>query len=200
MSTPSAADLLKQQLRRGWLDARRVLDGLTEDEYGWEPVEGCWSVRPREAGRRGWGAGDFVCEDAWPPPDPLPMTTIAWRVVHLAAWTDVYRGFAFEGARPDLNDAIVPGTVSEGVAWLFRAQDQFLAAVDALTDDEVFESRPAHWGEAVPVVRLVSALLTEHVHHLAEVGTLRDLRRGHAANQSPPLKSADPEWWSGRSG
>lgn len=26
---------------------------------------------------------EFVCEDAWPPPNPLPTTTIAWRVIHL---------------------------------------------------------------------------------------------------------------------
>ncbi|MGH3663611.1 MAG: DinB family protein, partial [Micromonosporaceae bacterium] len=30
----------QHQLRPG-------LDGLTDDEYFWEPVAGCWSVRPR---------------------------------------------------------------------------------------------------------------------------------------------------------
>jgi hypothetical protein len=25
---------------------RPRLDGLTDDEYFWEPVEGCWTVRP----------------------------------------------------------------------------------------------------------------------------------------------------------
>ena len=76
---PSAADVLKVQLRHSWLEARRVLDGLTEDEYLWEPVSPCWSVRRRGTSVRGWGSGEFVCEDSWPPPDPLPTTTIAWR-------------------------------------------------------------------------------------------------------------------------
>lgn len=145
----------------------------------------------------GWGAGDFVCEDAWPPPDPLPTTTIAWRVIHLAAWTDIYRQFAFEEARPDLNDAVVPGDWRAGLAWLYGAQDEFIASVAGLNDESVFEARPAHWGESVPVVRLVTTMLTEHVHHLAEIGVLRDLRRGHALSQPRPSAVPDRNWWMG---
>ena len=200
MTTPSAAELLKVQLRSGWLNARRTLEGLTDDEYWWEPVEGCWSVRRRADATRGWGRGDIVCEDAWPPPDPLPVTTIAWRVIHLAAWTDVYRGFAFEGTRPDLMDFEIPGDMAAGMAWLIDAQDRLLARLDELDDAGVFEPRPAHWGESVPVVRLATALLTEHVHHLAEVGALRDLRRGHAVSPPPPAEHPAPAWWSGPDG
>lgn len=183
------------QLTEAWLDARRVLDGLTDDEYLWEPVSPCWSVRRRSPSVRGWGSGEFVCEDAWPAPDPLPATTIAWRVVHLAAWTDIYRAYAFEGARPDLDDAVVPPDVAAGTAWLLRAQDGFIAHVAELTDESLFEARPAHWGESVPVVRLVTTMLIEHVHHLAEVGALRDLRRGHAISARPrrhPRRAGGP--------
>lgn len=197
MSLPSAADLLKVQLRHAWLDARRVLDGVTEDEYFWEPASPCWSVRRRSSSVRGWGSGEYVCEDAWPPPDPLPTTTIAWRVIHLAAWTDIYRQFAFDRTQPDLNDADVPGDFNAGLAWLYRAQDRFIDAVDGLTAETVFEPRPAHWGQSVPVVRLVATMLTEHVHHIAEIGVLCDLRSGHALSQPPPPPMADPSWWSG---
>ncbi len=198
MSTPSAAALLKHQLRHSWLNARRMVDDLTEDEYFWEPATPCWSVRRCDASIRGWGAGDFVCEDTWPPPpEPLPTTTIAWRVVHLAAWTDIYRGFAFEDTRPDLNDADVPGSASEGLGWLIRAQDGFLRAVDGLGEDAVFDPRPPHWGESVPLAGLITTMMTEHVHHLAEIGALRDGRRGHAVNL-PPASVPSPDWWEGQ--
>jgi len=189
--------LLKVQLKHAWGDARRVLDGVTEDEYFWAPASPCWSVRSRESSERGWGSGAYVCEDAWPPPEPLPITTIAWRVIHLAAWTDIYRQFAFDGVQPDLNDADVPGDFSAGLAWLYRAHDHFIEAVDGLSAEAVFELRPAHWGELVPVVRLVTTMLTEHVHHVAEIGVLRDLRRGHARSQPLPTPIPDPSWWSG---
>jgi hypothetical protein len=188
---PSAADVLKAQLRYAWVNERWVLEDLDEDEYFWEPTPLCWSVRRRAPEVRGWGKGEFVCEDAWPSPEPLPMTTIAWRVIHLAAWTDIYRQWTFTDERPTLRDADVPGTASGGVAWLYDAQDQFMSAVDALDDDSVFALRPAHWGESVLVVDLISLMLAEHVHHLAEVGVLRDLRRGHARTRPlPPPASA----------
>ena len=56
----------------------------------------------------------------------------------------------FTNTRPDLNDATVPGDFGAGIAWLSRAQDEFIATVVALTDQSVFESRPAYWGELVP--------------------------------------------------
>nr|BFE77476.1 hypothetical protein GCM10020093_000770 [Planobispora longispora] len=42
--------LLTEQLDWHWENHLRPgLDGLTDDEYFWEPVDGCWSVRPRGA-------------------------------------------------------------------------------------------------------------------------------------------------------
>jgi DinB superfamily len=187
---------LKVQLRNAWSYSRSVLDGIVEQEYFWEPAPLNWSVRRRETASRGWGSGEFVCEDAWPPPEPLPITTIAWRVIHLAAWTDIYRVFAFEDSRADLNDSEVPGDCFGGLAWLRRSQDQFMAAVDSLTDESMFEMRPAHWGEAIPAARLVTSMLTEHVHHIAEIGVLRDLHRGCALGQPPPPTPPGPPWWS----
>src|SRR5262245_34976865 len=100
----SAADVLKAQLRSAWTHDRWLLEELGDDEYFWEPVPSCWSVRRRAPGIRGWGKGEFVCEDAWPPPSPLPVTTIAWRVIHLAAWTGVYRNWTFSDERPTIAD------------------------------------------------------------------------------------------------
>lgn len=180
MALPSAADVLRKQVRDAWLSARWLLEDLDDDEYFWEPTPVCWSVRRRAPEIHGWGKGEFVCEDAFPAPDPLPVTTIAWRVTHLAAWTDIYRHWTFGDERPTLRDAEVPGHAAGGVAWLCDAQDRFMSAVDTLDDAAVFELRPAHWGESVPVMQLVTMMLTEHVHHLAEIGVLRDLRRGNA--------------------
>jgi hypothetical protein len=197
VSLPSAADVLKAQLRHAWVNARWVLEDVTEDEYHWEPAPLCWSVRRRDPSVRGWGTGEFVCEDDWPPPEPVPVPTIAWRVIHLAAWTDIYRDWTFGDTRPGLNDFEVPGDAAAGLAWLYQAQDDFTTAVDALDDASVFELRLAHWGEPLPVVHLVTSMLTEHVHHIAEIGVLRDLRRGHARSQPPPPPTPGPSWWSG---
>lgn len=196
MVSPSAADLLKIQLRHVWVNARWVLEDLAEDEYRWEPAPLCWSIRQRSPDVAGWGAGQWVCEDEWPPPEPVPVTTIAWRIVHLAAWTDIYRDWTFGGATAHLQDIEIPGDCDGGLSWLHGAQDAFTAAVDEVTDEAMFDLRPAHWGEALPIAHLVTSMLTEHVHHIAEVGVLRDLHRGRARSQPPPSPTPGPSWWS----
>ena len=200
MSGGSVAEVLSVQLDQAWADGRSVLNGLTDDEYFWEPVEGCWTVRPRTDASVGWGAGEFVCEDTWPPPDPLPVTTIAWRVTHLAAWLEVYHDFTFGDARLGLQDLDVRSTALGGVDWLLDAQRRWADAVRSVVDDEVFELRPAHWGQQVPLLSLVSMMTIECRHHLAEVGLLRDLRRGRALLQPPPVVIDAPRWWRGPDG
>ncbi len=65
--------------------AAPALNGLTDEEYRWEPVAGVWNVRPRGTSRApiAAGRGDFTIDFAMPEPDPPPVTTIAWRIGHL---------------------------------------------------------------------------------------------------------------------
>src|SRR2546429_5641890 len=58
-----------------WERLRGRIEGLTDEEYLWEPVAGCWSIRRREDGvwRAGWPL---------PPPPPAPLTTLSPRPSH----------------------------------------------------------------------------------------------------------------------
>lgn len=49
---------------------RPRMEGLTDAEYLWEPVEGGWSVRQD-------ASGTWRQEFVQPEPDPPPFTTIA---------------------------------------------------------------------------------------------------------------------------
>jgi hypothetical protein len=67
------------------------LRGLTDEEYFWEPVPGAWSVRPD-------AQGVLVQDGARvPPPVPPPVTTIAWRIVHIAVGVFHTRASTFFG-------------------------------------------------------------------------------------------------------
>jgi len=186
----STDQVLGALLRQAFDHVRWLLEDVDEADCFWEPAFPCWSVRRREAAARGWGTGDWVCEDAWPAPDPLPVTSIAWRMAHLAAWTDVYRNWTFEDQSFNLARFDVPGTRDGLAEWLCSAQDRFRAEVDVLDDAQLAEPRPAHWGAHLPIHRLVSTMAIEHIHHGAEIGLLRDLRRGHARVQPLPMEEA----------
>jgi hypothetical protein len=54
------------------------LEGLTDEEYFWEPAVGCWSLRQD-------GDGGWMMDRQGPrEPDPPPLTTLAWCIVHVA--------------------------------------------------------------------------------------------------------------------
>jgi hypothetical protein len=71
-------DDVVDSLDQTWTQLDHRLSGLTQIEYLWEPVPGCWSVRDTGDGRAA------VADWADPDPDPAPVTTIAWRMWHIA--------------------------------------------------------------------------------------------------------------------
>jgi hypothetical protein len=99
------------------------LEGLTDEEYFWEPVEGCWSLRRAADGR--WRL------DHGPEREPAPVTTIAWRLVHVGATCLANRASAFFGddgvpAGADMFDprhvpADLPGDADAALAFLERS-------------------------------------------------------------------------------
>ena len=89
----SRAQLLLAQMDQVYGRLRQRLEGLSDDEYFWEPVPGCWTVRRDPSGA-------WVADYAEPDPDPAPFTTIGWRGVHLADCKVMYRVTAPTRARP----------------------------------------------------------------------------------------------------
>ena len=89
----SRVELLVAQMDETYGRLARRLDGLGDAEYRWEPVPGCWTVRPG-------ASGAWVADYAEPDPEPAPFTTIAWRLVHLADCKLVYHEWAFGLPRP----------------------------------------------------------------------------------------------------
>ncbi len=78
--------LLLEQVDWYWrTQLRPRLDGLTDEEYFWEPVAAAWNVRPRGTGSAPVqvGSGAFTIDFAIPEPQPAPATTIAWRLGHI---------------------------------------------------------------------------------------------------------------------
>ena len=174
----TAMDTVKQDLldlsdfAYGRLRSR--LDGLTTEEYLWEPVEGCWSLRPGSD-------GVMRADRADGPVDPAPVTTIAWRIWHITDLLAGDRNATWIGVSPSgsfkADDA--PATAADAVERLEWAYDRFrthVAAVDSAT-------LTAPMGEIAKMFAsssrgaFVLHELDELIHHGAEVGVLRDLYR-----------------------
>ena len=168
---------------------RPRLDGLTDEEYFWEPVPGCWSVRRHgeSSAPARLGAGDYLLDLAGQDLDPPPVTTIAWRLGHIMVGCFVMRLDNEEFGGPE----VYRGSYRAG----YDAFTYAPAAQDALNQlDELY----LRWSQAVrlvgeeglerpcefhyePLSTLVLHINREVIHHGAEIALLRDLYRAKFA-------------------
>jgi hypothetical protein len=158
---------------------------MTDDEYLWEPVADCWSVRPRAAGPGPRaaslaGAGDWG-RDAAPSPHPWPppVTTIAWRLSHLSE-TLALRADYTNGSRSLTRDGYrSSGDVAGALAAFDHAGRVWRAALlscdDTALDTVGYSSYPYGSDAEDPFIDVVWWVNQEVLHHGAEIALLRDL-------------------------
>lgn len=149
------------------------LDGLTDEEYLWEPVDGCWSIRPVD---------DRLVADFTPEADPAPFTTIAWRLWHISVdCLESYSRRAFGAPATTIPEPEFVETAGEAIATLEQTANHFLNGIRSMGSD-VRRPIGAEFGAFAQASYTDLALhaYREVVHHGAEIGLLRDLYRQRA--------------------
>jgi hypothetical protein len=160
---------------------RPRLGGLTDDEYLWEPVPGCWSVRPRAEATSAMaaGAGEAVIDWVFPEPVPPPITTIAWRMGHVALALGMRDSNHFGDGSASYATTDWSLTAEGGLALLDHWYGSWIGHLRELDADAL--ARPCGRSEG-PYARFPFAALILHIsrevfHHGAEILLLRDLHR-----------------------
>jgi len=167
---PSATQLLAIQMDEAYRFVYARVQSLSDEEFFWEPVAGCWSVRLGLDGR--WH-GDYAVPD----PDPPPFTTIAWRLVHLAECKLMYHEYAFGPGKliwPEIDSA---HSAADAIAELERGQRLLVEALGGLTDADLDTGRMTNWGEEWPTWQILWTMIHHDLQHGGEIGALRDLYR-----------------------
>ncbi|RCG14487.1 DinB family protein [Streptomyces diacarni] len=164
------------------------LERLTPGDLLWEPTRHCWTVRP--------GAdGAWVPDFAETEPEPVPVPTMAWLSWHVAWWSGVALDHARGRPARDRTDIAFPGgqpgaaSGSEGaveaatVARLRGLREEWLAALEGLTDAEWEAVAPFPWDNdpAHTVTDMVAWVNAELMKNAAEFGQLRLLRAAASA-------------------
>ena len=172
---------LVDQLESHWQHQLRPrLDGLTEDEFRWQPVPGCWTIsrRGESSAPVSLGAGEFTMDYARPPHDREPVTTIAWRLSHLI---DVFGPPAvahFDDPPAGHPAASYPGTAKEALRRLDEGHDAWVSDVRGLGAAGLARPQggmaPPEYADA-PLAKLILYTHMEVIHHGAEISLLRDL-------------------------
>jgi hypothetical protein len=144
---------------------------LTDAEALWEPTEGCWTVRRL-------ADGSVAADSVKPDPVPAPVTTIAWRMWHIAVdCLDGYSSRLFQRSGTGLTGTAWVLDVQRGLDLLERAWQSFYAGLADVGPDGLFRLLGPAWGPYADSTVLALALHAQRevVHHGAELGLLRDL-------------------------
>jgi hypothetical protein len=166
------ATQLADQLDWHWrAQLRPRLDGLSDDEYFWQPVPGCWTVHPD-------GSVDY----AFPPPAPAPFTTIAWRMAHVIVGVFAMRSHHHFGGPPaDYQSWDYATDAATALRQLDETYTAWMGGVRSLSDGDL--ARPCGPAEGPyaehPLSELVLHINREAIHHGAEIACLRDLYLHH---------------------
>lgn len=163
-----------------WHRTRTRLDGLSDEEYFWEPAPGCWTVRKR-------ADGTWMADWPLPRPEPEPFTTVAWRLWHLI---DMYGedrapqwlGVPAQGSPIGHDDpaGAPPSTAADAIALLERAHDRWDAHLVLIDDARLTEPVGPVAGPLFAErtrAAYVLHMLDEFIHHGAEIALVRDLWR-----------------------
>lgn len=172
---------LSEQLDWYWTNAFRPrLAGLSDEEYLWEPVDGCWSVRPIAGGK-------FMADYPWPEPSPPPVTTIGWRMAHIAGPILAWRNSShFGGPSFDIQTFEWPGAVRHALDLLDGGYARWKAGVEALDAAALAGKAGVSEGPYAEysLAALVLHINREIIHHGAELALLRDLYRATSGRLS----------------
>jgi len=166
--TEERTEELADQLDWHWQHQLRPrLEGLTDDEYFWEPVPGCWTLHPD-------GSIDF----SYPPPQPEPFTTIAWRLAHVIVGVLAMRNHSHFGGPPaDYQSWPHARDAHTALEQLDTAYATWITGVRGL--DAAALARPCGPAEGpyadFSMATLVLHINREVIHHGAEIACLRDL-------------------------
>jgi len=179
---------LLDQLEWHWRHQLRPrLDGLTDTEYFWEPVGGCWNVRRRGESTApiAAGSGEYTIEFAMPEPEPAPITTIAWRLGHVIVGVlGIRNANHFGGPAMDYQDFAYAGTAGEALGQLDDGYARWTDGVRGLGQDGLAAPCGPTEGPFAehPMAALVLHISREVIHHGAEIALLRDLHARHPAS------------------
>jgi hypothetical protein len=143
---------------------------LSDAEFFWEPVPGAWTIIP-DADRPGRWTYPYEFE----PAPPAPVTTIGWRLVHLAADNWIYWEYAFGAGQRTFPDLDVPSTAHDALQDWHGSREPITQWLATATDADFAEPRPSHLGADRTAAEVLRILIDEQTHHGAEIALLRDL-------------------------
>ncbi|MHA2095576.1 MAG: DinB family protein [Candidatus Hodarchaeales archaeon] len=103
-----------------------------------------------------------------------PISTIEFKVVHLAQCKQMYDEYAFREGILEWKDLECPEW-PPCIDFLKQTQKSLVESLQNLTDEQLDDRVLTHWGELWPIKRIISTMIYHDAYHFGQINTLRNL-------------------------
>jgi len=118
---------------------------------------------------------------------------------HAAGWSHVYRSYAFDPqpkhwAQLDwphgLRDTIIKSDhyLQDMIAWFDNAHRRWLEDLAQVSEEQLGEPRPLHWGQQEPLYDIVVRIAAHHLYHAGELNQVLSICRGEAWEETEEVE------------
>ncbi len=195
-------ELLAREMDGAWKSFCDTLEGLTEDEYHWRPTPDAltlddlfppdsetWRTSARLTGPADKQALEYnrIVEREFfaRMPSPPPLSTIEYKVAHVATCKIMYAEYAFRDGQLSWRwtDLRVPRRLDAMRVYLEDAHRTLRGYLDGLADADLQVPRQTNWGELWPTERILWVMIQHDGYHGGQIRTMRAFYRatGHRA-------------------
>ncbi len=110
---------------------------------------------------------------------------------HTAAWSHVYRSYAFDASPVSwltllwphgLRETIIKSEayLADLIHWLDLSHQLWQQDLQTIQEDDLDQPRPLHWGGTMPLMEIVRMVGNHHVYHAGEINQLLSVFRHEA--------------------
>ncbi|MFX0173157.1 MAG: DinB family protein [Candidatus Hodarchaeota archaeon] len=157
------------ELKRGFQGLLQTLIEIQKDETQWKP-----SLHSRTLDTiKNWNekGNDWVSTQ-----NLDPVSTIEYKIVHLAQCKEMYDEYAFREGILNWSDLQSPEW-SGCIDYLKQTQVKLVNSFQQLSDNQLEEMVPTNWNDLWPTKQIISTLIHHDTYHLGQICTIRNLYR-----------------------
>jgi hypothetical protein len=169
LTADDARGYLIRQFETAWKLTSIHLDGLATEECLWRPAHEGLHVHQDADGK--W-------RPDWPDHEGyhLGPPSIAWLTWHVGFWWSMVLNHSFGDGTVSRESVTWPGNADAVREWLGRLQDEWRAAIEQITDDELRSVQRTRWPfKDRPFGDVVAWVNVELTKNAAEIGYARFL-------------------------
>ncbi|MHA2226875.1 MAG: hypothetical protein ACXAC8_16800 [Candidatus Hodarchaeales archaeon] len=167
------------ELREGFQELVDFLKNISKKEAQWKPSSRSRTIKTiKQWNKKG---NDWIAEQRLD-----PISTIEYKVIHLAQCKLMYDNFAFRDGTLNWSDL-------ECLEWphcndqLEKSQTRLLESIQILSDKQLDELVSTNWGEFWPTKQIILSMIQHDIYHLGQMCTIKrlyDLKYGKTFQKS----------------